>query len=1069
MTERADETTSRVAPPHGFAPAVRATVAAGPWRVAVVVVAVWSVAVVAATGTMLDVARHVVPAAAALVAGLAALGWARTAGRTARASALLGAGAIVWAFAALIDASGELRSPSDVETTVAVLEITAHFLIIAAFLVLPIDGARVRHVRALLDIVMILVATSTIAAGLRLLWLDDPGTEGGVVDFVLHPAVALLTFGLVADTLGRVPPRWRHPIAWCTAATALMVLAEFAGAAFEFGATAEPGWLTPSLWVAAWLVFAFAVRAPVDVHVPRVWSGDAGWTAVVIAVLAVGFMVWIELRHGVLHEEPSLVALGLIGTVAILLRAIAFQVESAALQRDLQRQERLASERADRYEEALEAAGAGIWEFDVVRDRVWTSRGLDQMLDRAAEGTETFDEFLQSVSPTARSLLVDQLHKISDETSAEAVEFVTARSDGDDRLAVETRGRGRRDDSGRLVSLTGVALDVTERRRADEALRRHAERSTKLVDFGRRTLAATTLDAVVWDALDVIADDVGLAACSVLQRDPVGHRLRSVASLGSGRRASTDDQVNRAVATVSTSLITVEPANHDDEPATIGACIPISAERGVWGVIDLEVPAPATLDDDDIRFVEALATMVASAAARDTAHTELRHRSLHDQLTGLPNRELVTDRVGQLLVAARATGDGVVVFHIGLDRFGQINDSLGHQAGDDALVEIGRRLAAVCPTGGSVARAGGDEFVLAFPHGPTSDPETVADAVQREVARPLWIDGSELFVTASIGEAHSAPGVTPDVLLANAATASRGASAAGGGCRRQFSLIDRERSVDRVRIEADLRHALRQGQIVPWYQPIVRIADRRIVGAEALARWERPGGGVVSPADFIPVAERAGLAGQLGRVILGRAMDDACRWVGPNGERPRVSVNVATPQLVDGSIVDVLGDEIARSGLEPDRLTLEVVEGEIVDANYERALESVRAVKRFDGLGVSVDDFGTGHSSLARLHAFPVDVVKIDRSFVARIESDAADRALVKAIIDMSAALALRVVAEGVETEGQFELLRSLGCDFAQGWLFAPAMPAHDLLALPLDEFVADGGQSSMLGLDLPV
>lgn len=344
MTERADETTSRVAPPHGFAPAVRATVAAGPWRVAVVVVAVWSVAVVAATGTMLDVARHVVPAAAALVAGLAALGWARTAGRTARASALLGAGAIVWAFAALIDASGELRSPSDVETTVAVLEITAHFLIIAAFLVLPIDGVRVRHVRALLDIVMILVATSTIAAGLRLLWLDDPGTEGGVVDFVLHPAVALLTFGLVADTLGRVPPRWRHPIAWCTAATALMVLAEFAGAAFEFGATAEPGWLTPSLWVAAWLVFAFAVRAPVDVHVPRVQSGDAGWTAVVIAVLAVGFMVWIELRHGVLHEEPSLVALGLIGTVAILLRAIAFQVESAALQRDLQRQERLASE-----------------------------------------------------------------------------------------------------------------------------------------------------------------------------------------------------------------------------------------------------------------------------------------------------------------------------------------------------------------------------------------------------------------------------------------------------------------------------------------------------------------------------------------------------------------------------------------------------------------------------------------------------------------------------------------------------------------------------------------------------
>lgn len=1069
MTERADETTSRVAPPHGFAPAVRATVAAGPWRVAVVVVIVWAVAVVAAKDQVFEASFRVVPAAAALVAGVTAVGRAREAPRPAQAMRLLGAGAFVWAFAELVAAADTLRSSSATETTVDVLGVTAHFLIIAAFLVLPIAGPRIRHVRALLDIAMILVATSTIAVGLRLVWGDDQGSDADIGGFVLHPALALLTFGLVADTLGRVEPRWRHAVTWCAAAAGTLVVAEFVAAGVELGVVTDGRRLIGTLWLLAWLAFAFAIKAPVDVHVPRVRPGDAGWTAVVIAAGAVGFMVWIELRHGVLHTEPSLVALGLIGTVAILLRAIAFQVESAALQRDLQRQERLASERADRYEEALEAAGAGIWEFDVVGDRVWTSRGLDQMLDREAEGAETFDEFLQSVSPTARSLLVDQLHKISDETSAEAVEFVTARSDGDDRLAVETRGRGRRDDSGRLVSLTGVALDVTERRRADEALRRHAERSAKLVDFGRRTLAATTLEAVVWDALDVIAEDVDLAACRVLQRDPVGHRLRSVASLGSGRRASTDDQVNRAVATASTNRITAGSADHDDEPATIGACIPVSAERGVWGVIDVDVAAPATLDDDDIRFLEALATMVASAAARDTAHTELRHRSLHDQLTGLPNRELVTDRVGQLLVAARATGDGVVVFHIGLDRFGQINDSLGHQAGDDALVEIGRRLAAVCPTGGSVARAGGDEFVLAFPHGPTSDPETVADAVQREVARPLWIDGSELFVTASIGEAHSAPGVTPDVLLANAATASRGASAAGGGCRRQFSLTDRERSVDRVRIEADLRHALRQGQIVPWYQPIVRIADRRIVGAEALARWERPGGGVVSPADFIPVAERAGLAGQLGRVILGRAMDDACRWVGPNGERPRVSVNVATPQLVDGSIVDVLGDELARSGLEPDRLTLEVVEGEIVDANYERALESVRAVKRFDGLGVSVDDFGTGHSSLARLHAFPVDVVKIDRSFVARIESDAADRALVKAIIDMSAALTLRVVAEGVETEGQFELLRSLGCDFAQGWLFAPAMPAHDLLALPLDEFVSEGGQSSMFGLDLPV
>lgn len=1042
---------------------MRATVLAGPWRLAVAVVIGWTFALVATTGTARTVATCVAPAIAATVAGGAALGRARSAGRTRRAIALLGVGAMLWAFGELVEAVGILWPSLTTPTLVEVLSVAAHFSIIAAFLTLPIAGSRARHIRALLDIVMILVATSTIAVGVRVLTASDAGTDIDIADFVLHPVLALLTFGLVADTLGRVEARWRFPVTWCAVASGSMVMAELVHSTAELTPFAGADQLVASVWMVAWLLFAFAVQAPVAVRVPRLRTGDAGWTAVVVAVAAVSFVSWVELRHDALSDEPTLVALGLIGTVAILLRAIAFQVESATLQRDLRGQERLASERAERYEEALEAAGAGIWEFDVIGNRVWTSRGLDRMLDRDADDAETFDQFLQTVSPSARAMLEAQLRRISDTDGGEAVDFVTTRSGGDG-FSVETRGRGRRDADGRLLSLTGVALDVSERRRSEDALRRHAERSAQLVEFGRRTLAATSLDAVVWDALDVIAEHVELASCRVLRRDPIGHRLRSIASLGNVRRAVTsDDCQTRAVATASTTLVRAEHTDGDSAPV-VGACIPVSGETGVWGVIDVVMMPSAVLTDVDLRFVEALATMIASAAVREVAHTELRHRSLHDQLTGLPNRELVTDRVGQLLVAARSTGDGVVVFHIGLDRFSQINDSMGHRAGDDALIEVGRRLAALCPTGGSVARVGGDEFVVAFPHGAASDPEAIVEAMQREVARPLWIDGTELFVSASIGEAHAETGTTPDALLTNAATASRRAAASGGGCRRQYSPTDRARTVDRVRIEADLRHALRQGQIVPWYQPIVRIADRRIVGAEALARWERPGGGIVPPDEFIPVAEQAGLVGELGRVILGRAMDDASRWVGPDGEQPRVSVNVATPQLVDGSIVEVLAQEFDRSGLEPARLTLEIVEGEIVDANYERALESVRAIKRLDGVGVSVDDFGTGHSSLARLHTFPVDVVKIDRSFVARIESDPADRALVKAIIDMSAALSLLVVAEGVETEEQFALLRSLGCDFAQGWLFAPAMPAGDLLAMPLDEFVAGGDTTSMFG-----
>ena len=1067
MSESAEVSADSGVSVRRFASAVRAAVVTGPWRPAAIVLTGWAAVVVAASDGVLDVAAHVAPALAALVAATTAFIRADATHDARRTLLLFGAAGVVWACSALLAAGGAAWPSWSTAGAAEGIEVGAHLLLIVTFLSLEVPGPRIRHVRALLDIAMILVATAMVAVGLRLVWVNDPTRDHEMGHIVLHSVLALLTFGLVADTLGRLEARWRHGGTWAAGAAGLLVVAEVLAAMSELTSIPGSDQLVGTLWVVAWLSFAIGVTAPEHVRVPRMRTGDAGWTGVVSVAIAIGFLIWIEVSRGTLSDDPALEALGLIAMIAVLTRAVAFQIESAALHSDLRRQERRASERAERYEEALEAAGAGFWEFDIAGDEVSTTRGIDRLLERDGRGDVSFDEFVQSVSPAARPQVIDHVRMISDQVGeapvgaappqAAAEAFVAEQMDRATGVVVETRGRVQRDASGRITVVSGVTLDVTERHRAEDLLRRQAERSARLVDFGRRSLAAATLDAVVWDALDVIADDIDLVSGRILEHDPVGQGLSVVASVGGGRRASTgDNTANRAAVTARTTVVAAGREASGDSGEAVGAGIPINAESGVWGVIDVEAGPSSGLGEVDIRFVESVATLVASAVNRERAQAELRYRSLHDRITGLPNRELVIDRVGQLVASAGSRGDGVVVLHIGLDRFGQINDSLGHQAGDHALAEVGRRIAALCPTGGSAARSGGDEFVLAFPAGAVSTTDTFTDVVQREIARPIWIGGTELFVTASIGEARSGHGTTPEVLLTNAATATRAASASGGACRRLYSPGDRARSVDRVRIEADLRHALRRGEIVPWYQPVIRIADRRVVAAEALARWERPGGSMVLPGEFIPVAEQSGLIGELGRAILGRAMDDARRWVGPNGERPHCSVNVASPQLVDGSIVEVVAEELERSGLDPDRLVLEVVEGEIVDANYDRALATVGALKRFDGVCVAVDDFGTGHSSLARLHSFPVDVIKIDRRFVAAITATEADRALVKAIIDMAAALSLDVVAEGVETEEQFEILRDLGCDYAQGWLFAPAMPACELLALPLDEFVID-------------
>ncbi len=417
----------------------------------------------------------------------------------------------------------------------------------------------------------------------------------------------------------------------------------------------------------------------------------------------------------------------------------------------------------------------------------------------------------------------------------------------------------------------------------------------------------------------------------------------------------------------------------------------------------------------------------------------LTHAATHDGLTELPNRAALVDRLDDLLVAADA--GQVSVLFIDLDNFKVVNDSLGHGVGDELLREIARRLRHVMRDTDRVARFGGDEFVVFVDGG--IDPAIVADRLRRAVQRPVVIGDHELVVTASIGFAvNSTPDLSADDLLRDADAAMYRAKAAGRDRVEAFTEETRAASVAALQTSSELRRGLERGEVVPYFQPIVDLAGGQVIGFEVLARWLHPERGLLMPAQFLPMAEESGLIVDLGGRMLRDALAQLAHWraVGLRFADCSISVNVATQQLIDGRFLDVVHDALGETGIDADSLWLEITETALMsDTNAAgRALRDLRGL----GLHLSVDDFGTGYSSLTYLKRFPVEAIKIDRSFVTGLGLEADDTSIVEAVVRLGHSLGLSVVAEGVETPLQLNRLRELGCDEGQGYLFGRPRPA---------------------------
>ena len=484
-----------------------------------------------------------------------------------------------------------------------------------------------------------------------------------------------------------------------------------------------------------------------------------------------------------------------------------------------------------------------------------------------------------------------------------------------------------------------------------------------------------------------------------------------------------------------------------ETPETPDALQQLIAERGNWSS-ELEVTrktgesipvgARATRVDDPHSGATAnYIWILADITERRQAEERMRHIAQHDALTGLPNRLALLMRLAQLLPDARRHQWILGVMFIDLDRFKIINDTLGHQIGDEMLREVACRLSAVVRETDYVARLGGDEFVVILPAiSMPADAAIVANKIIAALSTAIQVDGHELHTSPSIGiSIFPDDGPDGDSILKNADTAMYHAKAAGRNNFQFFAAEMNRVTSERLDIERKLRHAIARNELTLCFQPQFAANGTRPTGVEALVRWLHPTDGMIPPDRFIPVAEETGIIVEIGEWVLLNACREMKRWIDAGLPSLRVAVNVSARQLRRRDFCETVAGVLAESGLPPELLELEITESSVME-NPQEAIIILESLGRM-GVTLAIDDFGTGYSSLAYLKLFPIDHLKIDRSFVRDIEHDLNDRAIAFGTIALAHSLGLNVIAEGVETDDQLELLRSNGCDEVQGYLFS--------------------------------
>jgi diguanylate cyclase (GGDEF)-like protein/PAS domain S-box-containing protein len=714
------------------------------------------------------------------------------------------------------------------------------------------------------------------------------------------------------------------------------------------------------------------------------------------------------------RDDPStftllaVVALGLLGTAAVLTSVIGTRRLSRRFRRtvhELSEAQSAMRQLLDDLPDAVMALDdAGLITSANRRASELTGRSVDDLVGRA---------FLTMVSDGDRESMTQRWFidaPVDGSTPADGplvVELVDAF--GAEHLVEATLHRSGIGDDRPLVVLL---RDVTDRAKSTTALEQARRRFQQAFHSAPTGMALVRLrDSRIVDANQALADMLGRSLDGL-----IGLGIREITHPDDLRAAATQ-RARLELGIADTYLIEQRYLRSDGEY--------------VWARTRVSVT-----EDDGVALA---ITHIEDVTDQRIAAERLTHAATHDGLTELPNRAALVERLDELL--ATAVAGQVSVLFIDLDNFKVVNDSLGHGVGDELLREVARRIRHVMRDSDRIARFGGDEFVV-FVEG-AADPAGVAERLRRAMQRPVVVAGQELVVTASIGFAVNVTGgSTAEEMLRDADAAMYRAKAAGRDRVAAFTQETRAASISALRTATELRRGLERGEVVPYFQPIVDLAGGQVVGFEVLARWLHQERGLLMPGQFLPVAEETGLMVELGGRILRDSLAQLAHWraVGLRFADCSLSVNVATQQLVDGTFLGVVSEALGETGIDADSLWLEITETALMADTHaaELALRDLRGL----GLHLSVDDFGTGYSSLTYLKRFPVEAIKVDRSFVSGLGLESDDTSIVDAVVRLGHSLGLSVVAEGVETPLQLNHLRDLGCDRGQGYLFGRPRPA---------------------------
>jgi diguanylate cyclase (GGDEF)-like protein/PAS domain S-box-containing protein len=617
--------------------------------------------------------------------------------------------------------------------------------------------------------------------------------------------------------------------------------------------------------------------------------------------------------------------------------------------------------------------------------------------------------------------------------------------------------------------------DVTERRKAADELAARAAQQAAVADLGQRALSGVPLDRVYAHAVEVVARTLGVPWVILAELRSSDGNFAVQAAVDVTTTSVRVADAPQAVETLgSAEPVVIDDTRSEDNDALApagarsGISVVVGELRQPFGVLLAHSPRLNAFTAEHGTFLQAIANVLAMAIGRDSAAAEMRHQALHDSLTGLPNRTLLADRAAQAIRASRRHHCSVALLLMDLDRFKEINDTLGHNVGDAVLRQVGERVAAVIRAEDTVARLGGDEFAVVLPgiHG-AEDAKAVGAKILAALEAPFHLpvssDGGRseraealaLHLEASIGIALAPEhGGDATALLQRADIAMYRAKELNDGTAVYDPAHD-ENDVARLAVVSELRLAIGDDELELHYQPKIDLATGHIAGVEALVRWRHPHRGLLTPASFLPLAERTGLIKPMTSWVLQAALQQVRTWE-REGLCVTMAVNLSARTLHDPGLVEAITTALDAAGVSPDRLVCEITESSVM-MSPGGARETI---DRLAALGVrfSVDDFGTGYSSLAYLRGLQVAELKVDRSFVTDIESSAADESLVRSIVELAHGLGISVVAEGVETPGVHERLREIGCDQGQGYWYGRPTPGPAMTAiLSSDAFTPAG------------